>query len=101
MNNRMSAAMPATPSQTLNPMNPIKDTSVHDHDFALPKLPRDHHQDLLHVPPRPTLTSSASLGWALHAGAGGAMGAPEGVGLALSDTPMASTPSTAPGSPRM
>lgn len=92
----------AAPNNTNKPPT----TSDHNRDtpviFAVPKLPHDrehhHHQLDSHLPIPRTPASSSSLGWALH---GGTMGAPEGFGLALSDTPAASAPSTAPGSPRM
>lgn len=93
MNTRMSTAMSASSSPILNPVRDVAATG--EQDSALTKPPPDHH-DHLQVP-RPPVAAS-SLSWALH---GGAISAPEGVGLALSDTPMASTPSTAPSSPRM
>jgi 6-phosphofructo-2-kinase len=69
-----------------------------DHHFAVPKLPHNPHESL--QVPRPPHNLS-SLGLALHGMAMGGLGAPEGVGHALSDTPIASTPSSAPSSPRM
>ena len=102
MNTRLAVAMSsANSSPTLNPVrdstniNSTTTAAGADRDFAVPKLPHAHH-DSLQVPRLPPPASS--LSWALH---GGAMGAPDGFGPALSDTPMASTPSTAPGSPRM
>jgi hypothetical protein len=98
MNTRMSTAMSASSSPTLSPVRDLP-AGTGEHDSMVPRpLPddHDHDHDHLHVP-RPPIAAS-SLSWALH---GGAIGAPEGVGLALSDTPMASTPSTAPSSPRM
>jgi hypothetical protein len=91
MNNRMSAAMSASNSTNGSPtLNPVA-----DRDFAAPKLPDEAHDTLQGS--RSSLAPPSSLGWALH---GGGMAA-DGVGLALSDTPAASAPSTAPGSPRM
>lgn len=94
MNTRMSATM----STSGPPLDPIKDNPAVEPHFAVPKLPHDPHESL-HVP-RPS-HSPSSLGLAFHGMAMGGLGAPEGVGHALSDTPIASTPSTAPSSPRM
>jgi 6-phosphofructo-2-kinase len=88
MSNRV-AAMSTTPSAP-PPLNNI--TNITERDFALPKPL--HNTGTLLAPPLTT-----SLGRVLQAM--GSNGVNDGVGHALSDTPLGSAPSTAPSSPRM
>lgn len=90
MSNRL-AAMSSTPNPTPPlPLNTI--TNITERDFDLPK-PLHNTNNLL-APP-----ATSSLGRALQAM--GSNGPVDGVGHALSDTPLGSAPPSAPGSPRM
>ena len=81
MSNRINSTMPTRDDDSI--------TNINEKDFALPK-PAISHDSLL-APP------ISSLGRALRMGSQGQ----DGMGHTLSDTPLGSAPSTAPGSPRL
>ena len=86
MSNRInSTVMPQIDNDTLN-------TNIVEKDFALPN-PAVPHEALL-APP------ISSLGRALQSIHMGSQGQ-DAMGHTLSDTPLGSAPSTAPGSPRL
>ena len=88
MSNRIfsSAAMSTRADESL--------TDITAKDFALPHPVISVPHDSLLAPPIPT------LGHGLQAARMGSQGH-DGMGHALSDTPLGSAPSTAPGSPRL